>query len=580
MINVQAFLEERYPDFVKRHKRIANNLARFLGFLFYESRFQQFERDYPDLEGFDFVDAVLNYFDFKLRTRENERQRIPAKGRVVIVANHPIGSLDGLALLKLVREVRPDVRVMANEVLSTLKPLEALLLPVNNMGGNTARTNLKNIKAHLDDDGALIVFPAGEVSRLGATGIKDGEWHSGFVKIAKSTKSPVLPIFVAGRNSLFFYSISFLAKPLSTLWLVREMFKQSHNVVDARVGSLVPYAHYSGLNVSKPKLSQLFRKHVYRLAKDGRPIFQTEESIAYPENRLLLKRELEKCEVLGETPDGKQILLYKQVETECIMRELGRLRELTFRAVGEGTGLPRDVDRFDKDYYQLILWDANDQEIAGAYRLGCVDELRAKRGWNGLYTKTLFGFGDVARQHLANGIELGRSFVQPKYQNRRSLDYLWYGIGAFLKKYPTYRYLFGPVSISRYYGKHGTSHLAFYYGKYFGAGEFDISASTPFVIDDAVRAELEETYRDLDADQGFKVLREKLSEKGLVVPPLYKHYMEAAYSEGVHVCCFNVDADFGDCVDGFLIIDLLKLKPKKQKRYLGKEDFFRASTEF
>ena len=161
MLNVRSILEQRYPRFFEEHQTTAQTLCRFLGFLFYEKRFQQFEREFPHLKGFDFVEEVLRYFDFNLRLQEKERSRIPDSGRLVIVANHPIGSLDGLALLDLVREVRPDVRVVANEVLSEIKPLQRLLLPVHNMGGNTPKENLRNIRRYLEDEGALIIFPGG-----------------------------------------------------------------------------------------------------------------------------------------------------------------------------------------------------------------------------------------------------------------------------------------------------------------------------------------------------------------------------------------------------------------------------------
>ncbi len=226
MLNVDAFLVQRYPRFVSQHGKIARSLSRFLSLLFHTSRFEQFASDHPHLEGYDFVEAALRYFDFSLRVRTTERVRIPSTGRVVIAANHPIGSLDGLALLQLVREVRGDVKVVANDMLTTLDVLKPVLLPVNNMGGNTPRKNLRELKAHLEADGAVIIFPAGEVSRLGPKGIKDGTWQPGFIKIAKATKAPILPVFIGGRNSLIFYGISLIAKPLSTLWLVREMFKQ------------------------------------------------------------------------------------------------------------------------------------------------------------------------------------------------------------------------------------------------------------------------------------------------------------------------------------------------------------------
>ncbi len=579
MLNVQTILEQRYPAFVSQHTKTARTLSRFLSFLFYESRFQQFERDYPHLEGFDFVEAVLRYFDFTLRLRQDELDRIPATGRVVIVANHPIGSLDGLALLRLVRQVRADVKVVANDILAVIDPLNPVMLPVNNMGGNTPRQNLENIKRHLEDDGALIIFPAGEVSRFGARGVKDGKWASGFVKMARSTRSPILPIYVAGRNSIFFYSISFLAKPLSTLWLVREMFKQSHNTVDARVGNPIPFDVYSGAEGSTRHLASLFRKHVYRLARGRRGIFLTTETVAAPENRLLLKRELEQCEQLGNTPDGKQIYLYRQQSSDCLMREIGRLRELTFRSVGEGSGLPRDIDRFDRDYIQLVLWDPEQLEVAGAYRIGDSASLLSGKGRNALYTHTLFEFGPGMRPVLEQGLELGRSFVQPRYQNRQSLDYLWCGIGAFLRRYPNYRYLFGPVSISRFYSDAAIARIVYYYSCHYGSDELGVTGRTPYLVQPEYQHELISEFSGTDRAADFKVLRQYLAGHGMPVPVLYKHYSEVAEPEGVRFAAFNIDPDFGDCVDGFLVVDLDQLKPRKRKRYMGVEEINNGSSE-
>ncbi|MFV8818646.1 lysophospholipid acyltransferase family protein [Haliea sp. E17] len=569
MLEIQAFLERRYPDFVQRHQRTARTLGRFLGFLFYESRFQQFERDYPHLQGFDFIEQTLRYFDFTLRLTDKERARIPASGRVVIAANHPIGSLDGLALMQLVRQVRPDVKVVANELLSAVHPLQPVLLPVNNMGGSTPKKNLRNIREHLENDGALIIFPAGEVSRFGPKGVKDGEWQNGFVKIAAATRSPILPVFVAGRNSLFFYSLSFLARPLSTLWLVREMFKQSHNTVDARVGNPIPHEHYAGIKVSAKKLAAMFRKHVYRLARNGRPIFQSVETVAHPENRLLLKREIAASEHLGETADGKKIVLCRMQDSPCVMREIGRLRELTFRTVGEGSGKPRDTDRFDRYYLQLVLWDSVDLEIAGAYRLGDARMIVAELGVDGLYSASLFNYGPGMQDIFARGLELGRSFVQPRYQNRNALDYLWFGIGAFISKYPAYRYLFGPASVSAIYGEEGIARIAHFHHLYYDRPGLEASARTPFRIPADLAFRFTTEFTGADHDEDFRALRDALAEKGLPVPTLYKHYAQALEPGGVSFTAFNVDHDFGDCVDSLVLADLDMLKPKKRKRYLG-----------
>jgi len=572
MLNVQASLAQRYPGFLERHRRTARILFRFLVYLFYESRFQQFARDYPHLEGFDFVEQVLRYFDFSLRLRDSERERIPASGRVLVAANHPIGSLDGLALLNLVRQVRPDVKVVANNLLTAIGPLQSLLLPVSAMGGSSTRNDLRLIREHLDNEGALIIFPAGEVSRFGPRGVRDGEWHSGFVRMAAAAKAPILPVFVAGRNSLFFYSLSFLAKPLSTVWLVREMFKQNHNTVDTRVGNPVPYKLYAGAGDHPREIARRFRRHVYRLARNKRPLFQTEETVAHPENRILLKREIRGCEHLGDTPDGMRILLHSHPGSDCIMREIGRLRELTFRTVGEGSGKPRDIDRYDRDYHQLLLWDPEALEIAGAYRIGITREILERRGLEGLYTHSLYAFDEQALAMLRQGIELGRSFVQPAYQGRRSLDYLWLGIGAFIRRYPDYRYLFGAVSIGRLFPMEAIARIIFFYTRYYHRGNKGVYPRVAYVMTDEQRRQCERLFTGGGLEADFRILRHYLSAQGLMVPPLYKHYADVAELAGVQFHTFSVDTSFGDCIDSLVSVDLTRLKPQKKKRYLG-EDF-------
>jgi hypothetical protein len=347
------------------------------------------------------------------------------------------------------------------------------------------------------------------------------------------------------------------------------MFKQSHNTVDARVGNPIPHEIYSRVDASPRHLAGLFRKHVYRLARGRRGIFQTMETVAAPENLLLLRRELQQCQHLGETPDGKQIYLYQQQSSDCLMREIGRLRELTFRSVGEGSGMPRDIDRFDRDYFQLVLWDPQHLEIAGAYRIGDSGRLLRDKGREALYTSTLFGFGNGMQPVLERGLELGRSFVQPRYQNRQSLDYLWCGIGAFLRCYPSYRYLFGPVSISRFYGDAAIARIVYFYSCHYGSDELDVKGFNPYLVQPDHQQDLISEFTGTDREADFKVLRSYLAERGMPVPILYKHYSEVAEPEGVRFAAFNVDPDFGDCVDGFLVVDLNQLKPRKRKRYLG-----------
>lgn len=569
MLNVESFLQDRYPVFWQKRPLLARPLARILKLLFHEQEFQQFAVAYPHLRGFDFVEEVLDYFQFSYAVRDSERERIPSRGRVVIVANHPIGSLDGLALLNLVRRVRPDVKVVANDILSAIEPLRHLLLPVDNMGGNTPRKNLEAIQQHLQNEAVLIIFPAGEVSRFGTKGIRDGKWRPGFLRIAASCNAPVLPAFVDGRNSAFFYALSFLARPISTLWLVREMFKQARNCVDIRIGEPVSPESYQRSGVSLTERAQLFRSHVYRVGHDRDGIFATESAIAHPENRALLRAELQRCERLGTTDDNKHIYLYHCEPDSTIMREIGRLREISFRAVGEGTGRRRDTDRYDQHYFHLILWDDEALEIAGAYRLCDAGPCQIDGNADRLYSTSLFRFTSEMAPYLARGLELGRSFVQPKYWGKRSLDYLWFGIGAFLKARPRFRFLFGPVSISNSYPPQAMEMLVYFYSVHFPPETALAIPNLPYVIPPKRLAELAQMFPGGDYREEFARLKGNLSHMNLTVPTLYKQYPDVCREGGVQFAGFNVDPAFGDCVDGLIVVDLAKLKDNKRRRYIG-----------
>lgn len=569
MLNVETFVQDKYPAFYQRHPRLVRPLIRILRMLFREKLFQQFETDYPHLEGFDFVEQVLDYFDFRYSVRDHERLRIPTQGKIVIIANHPIGSLDGLALLKLVREIRPDVKVVANELLYTLKPLHDLLLPVDNMGGNTSRKNLTAIREHLNNDGAVIIFPAGKVSRLYPQGIRDGKWHSGFLRMAINSKSPILPIFVDGKNSALFYSVSILVQPLSTLLLVREMFKQARNCVEIRIGELISYDSYQRINVPIKEKSKLFKRHLYRVGQNKAGIFNTETAIAHPENRALLRDEIKRCELLGTTGDGKLIYLYRYQPGSLIMREVGRLREISFRAVGEGTGNRRDIDGYDHQYFHLLLWDDEELEIAGAYRI-CdtnidVETPREKQ----LYSRQLFNYTDAMKPYFEQGLELGRSFVQPKYWGRRSLDYLWYGIGAFLRSNPKYRYLLGPVTLSNAYPAWAMEMIIYFYSRHYPSLQILANPVLPYSISTEREKELSQKFPGINQKSEFTQLKSELAHMNLSVPTLYKQYTEVCEPGGVQFAGFNIDPNFANCVDGLIIVDLDQLKASKKERYMG-----------
>lgn len=567
MFTVEEVIKKHYPQ-AENKPWISKPLQFALRHLLHEKEMLEFGQAYPNIQGIDFIEQVLEYFNISYSVRDIEKERIPSSGRVVVIANHPIGSLDALALLKLLCEVRPDVKVVANQMLMTLGPLQDMLLPVNNMQGGTPKEHLQNIHQHLKQEGAVLIFPAGEVSRLRPQGIRDTRWNSGFLKIARTTNSPILPAFIDAKNSPLFYGVSMLYKPLATALLVQEMFKQRRKHLPIRIGEIVPVESYNNNTFSKNQHVKLFKKHLYKIASGKRGVYKTQTAIALPEDRKTLSKAIKtECELLGETSDGKLIYLYQYSKSSPIMREIGRLREVAFRAVGEGSNRRRDIDRFDNHYLQLILWDTDDLEIAGAYRIGDAKKIIKEHGVNGLYSSTLFNYNENMSSYFEQGLELGRSFVQPRYWGRRSLDYLWYGIGAFIQKNPQYRYLFGPVSLSNSYPSAAKSIIVQFYQLYFPPQENLAQSKLPYEVNE----ELMSPFTGNNYKEDFTTLKLLLANMGMLVPTLYKQYSETYDDNGLQFLDFNIDPDFNDCIDGLVIGDISKMKTKKQQRYLQQQ---------
>lgn len=538
--------------------------------LLHEKEFHEFEQQYPHLSGLDFVEQVLNKFNVSYSVRDSERENIPASGRLVIIANHPIGSIDGLALIKMVADIRRDVKVVVNSLLMNLKPLSPLLLPVNNMvAGTTPKDNIHAIHEHLAADNAIIVFPAGEVSRIRPAGVRDPKWQTGFLRFAQNAKAPIVPVYIQAKNSAAFYGVSMMYKPASTLLLVNEMFKQQEKNIPMRIGQQIPFESYSKVQLDIKTKTKLFKKHLYRLKSGKADVFQTQSAIAPVEDRKVLKKAIKQCEFLGTTQDGKSIYLHRAVENDPIMREVGVLREVAFRMVGEGSNMRRDIDKYDGHYLHLILWDNEELEIVGAYRLADTKAIIDSQGIEGLYTHTLFELTEQMTPYLENGLELGRSFVQPKYWGKRSLDYLWYGIGAFLKKYPHYRYLFGPVTMSNALPQTAKELLVYFYKLYFGADREIAPSRSPFTLNQPAMEQLKTQFSGDDYKADFTQLKHLLANMGTSVPTLYKQYSELTEKGGVQFIDFGVDKDFNDCIDGLVLLDITTLKAKKRQRYLG-----------
>ena len=276
-----------------------------------------------------------------------------------------------------------------------------------------------------------------------------------------------------------------------------------------------------------------------------------------------------RAQALGETRDQHGIYLAEYTIGSALIKEIGRLREFTFRKVGEGTGCKRDLDRYDKDYSHLTLWHHEKREIVGAYRFGDAKKLIAARGLQSLYTASLYQFSDNAIPYLKQSLELGRSFVHPDYWGKASLDYLWQGIGAFLRHKPNIRYLIGPVSMSAEYPINLINELVFYFEHFYKAEERLATAYRPYQLPEPEQKNFLSTYSEMTREEGLEHLQKSFKEQGHKIPVLFKQYTSLYEEGGIKLLSFSIDPDFGNCIDGLLMADLTKLKAKKRERYIG-----------
>ena len=569
-LNVREIITSRNPNLFDKYPRFVGRLiVRFFERLLHVEEINSLIRNSAHVTGQAFIDEVFEGLNFSYYLSSSDRHKIPADGKLIVVANHPLGGLDGLALLRAIGEVRSDVKIIANDVLLNFENLSDLFLPYDVFSARMQKEHVVRIADALLEERPVIFFPAAEVSRLTPKGIRDPKWLNGPVFFARKYDVPVLPVYIKARNSILFYIISLLNKRLSTLMLAREIFNKRGKAIRLKVGDPIPGVVFSSSYLKASVTTKLLRKHTLLLArKKNISIFKTEKTIIHPIDRKRLKEELMASELLGETSDRKKIFLIEFNKAGHVMREIARLRELTFRRVGEGTGLKLDLDRFDRYYRHIVLWDDDALEIIGSYRIGNCAEIIATHGVEGLYTHTLFKYSDKAKPYLDYGLELGRSFVQAKYWKTNALDYLWQGIGAYVAKHPEVKYLLGPVSISTTYTEEAKNLLVYFYSKWFPGDASLAPHVAPYRISQKKSEELQTVFTGAAYREDLRKLKEDLKVLGFTIPILYKQYSELCEEGGVSFIDFGVDKDFADCIDGLILVQLEHLKQSKRDRYI------------
>lgn len=565
MLNVKKIIKTQNPRFYEKHPLLVNSSLPILKTLFKEAHINEFLRKNSRLEAKDFIDSVLEHLgaDFKLSSKD--LKKIPSIGRLVVVANHPLGGIDALLLLRLILLVRDDVKILATPILKVFKPLQSLFIQTDNIDAKNIKQTRAKALEHLSNDGLVVIFPAAQVSRLGVSGIKDSKWTSGFFKLARQSNAGILPVRIDAKNSRLFYGVSMLYKPLSTALLPRELFKQKNKEIKIFIGKCVDIGAIKDI---APKIvSKLMYKQILALGNSQKEYFKSSVPIDSAQDVRELKKELKNAQILGSTSDDKKIFLVKWQKNSKLIKEIGRLRELSFRRVGEGSGKQRDNDQYDKTYDHIILWDENSLEIVGSYRLADAQKLSSQN--KKLYTKELFNFNNTSV--FENAIELGRSFITPKFWSSRSLDYLWQGIGAYLRTNSAHTTLFGAVSISAAYSLEARQMIVYFYSKFFYK-DVGISPKNPFIISENTAQKLDELFANKPQEEAFKTLKNTLEIMGYSVPTLYKQYTALCKKGGVYFAGFSVDESFGSCVDGLIFIDTTQMTPPKKKRYLGGGD--------
>lgn len=557
-----------------------------------------FER-HKHLEAKEFVEAVLEDLGVSYEIPEKDLKRIPLNGPFITISNHPLGGIDGLLLMKILWTKREDFKIIANFLLQRLTPLEPKVLPVNPFEDKkevkSSLVGIKNALLHLNNDSPFGIFPSGEVSSTkDGKDIVDQAWSKEAVRLIKKAKVPILPIYFHAKNSTKFYRLSKLNNTLRLALLPREVFTQKNRHVKIRLGNIISVKEQEEISDIQ-EFSSFLRRKTYMLAsayEKKRLIVTIPKQIKLPRSPKDIIREgalesiieeVEQCRVSEKrllVSNNYEVFLAKKELIPNILMEIGRLREITFRLVGEGTNNAIDLDEYDAYYHHMFLWDNQAQKIAGAYRMGLGNEIFEKYGIQGFYLNQLFRFESESQHVMKNSIEMGRAFIIPEYQQKpMPLFLLWKGIVHCTIRFPKHKFLIGGVSISNKFSNFSKSMMiefmkSNYYDPYLAQyirpkKEFKVKlkdADKDFVFD--------HTKADLNK---FDKIIEEIEPDNLRLPVLIKKYIK----QNARVVAFNVDPLFNNAIDGLMYIrvkDLPETTVKPVLEELQKELEEKANT--
>ncbi len=536
-------------------------------------------------QGMDFVDAVLKEIGVEIDFDESELKNLPVTGSFVAIANHPYGGIEGLVLLKILCMVRPEAKLMANFILKKIPNLSDYFIAVNPFENIEHSSSISGIKATLEllASGTPIgIFPAGEVStyQLDKQQVTDRLWHPVVGKIIAKAKVPVVPVYFHGNNGILFNLLSLIHPTLRTARLPSEFVNKQGHVIKLRIGKPIQIKDIPDSN-NPPKLLNFLRAKTYALGtglEDHKRIFnprdlfkinKTPKPIAAETPVIILEREIAALNPAYKIWVEKNYEVYITPTSSIpnLINEIGRLREITFREVGEGTNKASDLDEYDIYYHHLFIWDTEAKLLVGAYRIGLGDEIFYSMGKSGFYTAMLFKIKSQFTDVLKSSLELGRSWVRREYQQKPlPLFLLWKGILKYLLDNPRYRYLIGPVSISNTFSNFSKSLIVDYITRHHFDHEMAqwVKPRKDFKVDfNSIDTDL--LMSGEDSLKGLDNLISEIETRNMKLPVLLRQYIAL----NGKIICFNIDPKFADCLDGFLVLDLKKV-PKDMLMKLGK----------
>ncbi len=550
------------------------SIAKMLMYLLKINKINKEYAKISHLNGPDFLNELLRNLEINYSINPEELKRIPKEGPFIIVSNHPYGGIDGIILLKIISEIRPDFKVMANFLLRKILPIKEYILPVDPFEGRDqtagSMAGIKGAIAHLKEGKPLGIFPAGEVSTYYNTespGVADKQWSDSIIKFIKKMEVPIIPLYFQGTNSRLFHLLGLIHPLLRTAKLPSEIFNKKHKTVNIRIGMPITaaeqkeftdisrFGRFLRLKTYALGSSIEVRKfYNYRLKPDAKPM-----EIIAPVDPQLIMQEVEACmeDHLLFKSKNYCVICVPSVEIPHVMTEIGRLREVTFREVGEGTNRHIDIDEFDLYFNQLFIWDEEVKTIVGAYRVGKGKEIIERYGKKGFYIQSLFKIHDEFIPILEQSIELGRSFIVQDYQRKpMPLFLLWKGILYFLIKNPEYRFLIGPVSISSRFSNFSKGLII----NFMKANHYDHELARFITPRNAFKVPVSKDDSDIIIEKGSDISKldkfiQGNEQEDFRLPVLLKKYIKL----NGQIIGFNVDPKFNNALDGLLILDLFKV---------------------